>query len=206
MAEEIAPWVTCKSEKDMLKEDCHFTDDFESGLEKWVFSSEGAGSEVVENGNTVLRLIGVERANVHRIWDNYLFKFRFKMIDGSVHVDFRRSESQAYGAKRYLVGISDRGVNNLNKQVGEDWRRLEDFDVRLDDNNWHTLEIRGYGDIINVYVDNELVSKYKDTMNPLLSGWVRFEAHTGGVPGMVPELLIDDVEIKLITEEDIIYP
>ncbi len=202
---EIFPWEVCTSKNDMLKEECHFFDDFENGLEKWTFSSEGAGSEVVENGNTVLKLVGVERANVHKIWDNYLFKFRFKMIDGSVHVDFRRSEGYADGARRYLVGMNYVGVYNLNKQIGEDWRKLEEVDFRLDD-GWHTLEIRGYDDIINVYVNDELIIKHKDTTNTLSSGWVRFEAHTGGVPGMVPELLIDDVEIKLITEEDIVYP
>ncbi len=204
---EPETWVTCKSDADMLNEECHFTDDFESGLDKWTFSNggvgyDGIGETLVEDGNTVMRLVGVERANVHRIWDNYLFKFKFKMIDGSVHVDFRRSEGYTDGARRYLVGMNYVGVYNLNKQIGRDWRELERMDFRLDD-GWHDFEIRGYGDVINVYIDNELVAKHEDTLNPFSSGWVRFEAHTGGVFGMVPELLIDDVEIRFITEDEI---
>ena len=203
-------WVSCVSEKDISTEECYFFDDFEGDLKKWTFSNEGlgydgAGEAVIEDGNTYMRLVGVNRANIHRIWDNYLFKFRFKMIEGYVHVDFRRSETPGYGAKRYVVSINGQKVSNLNREINQDFQKLEEIDLNLD-NNWHTLEIRCYGDIINVYVDNELVAKHKDTISPLLSGWVRFEAHTGGVPGVVPELLVDDVEIKLITEDDIVYP
>ena len=204
---EPETWVTCNSAEDMLNEECHFTDDFESGLDKWTFSNggsgyDGIGETLVEDGNTVLRLVGVERANVHQIWDNYLFKFRFKMIDGSVHVDSRRSEGYEDGARRYFVSMNNVGIPNLNKQMGNDWRKLEQIDVRFDD-GWHTLEVRSYDNIINVYLDNKLIAKQKDTLNTLYSGWVRFEAHTGGVVGMVPELLIDDVEIRFITEDEI---
>jgi len=182
----------------------YFIDDFEEGIQNWAFSSEEAGSAVVEDGNTVLRLVGVEQANLQREWDNFIFKFRFKRIDGSVHVDFRRSSSHEYGQNRYLVSISE-WVNSLGKQMGESWQTLKDADFKLD-KNWHTLEVRCYDNIINVYTDDVLIIKYKDTENPLLSGGVRFEAHTGGRPEIQPEFLIDDVEIKVITEEDIIYP
>jgi len=119
-----------------------------------------------------------------------------------VHVDFRRSSTKQ-GAKRYYVGIADR-VNGLGKQIYDEWQTLSKIDHKLD-KNWHTLEIRSYDNIINVYVDDKLLVKYKDATNPLLSGWVSFELHTGGQP-IQPEFLIDDVEIKLITEKDIIYP
>ncbi|MBU1992988.1 hypothetical protein KKG51_04805, partial [Patescibacteria group bacterium] len=35
---EIFPWEFCKSGEDMLNEECHFFEDFESGLGNWVFS------------------------------------------------------------------------------------------------------------------------------------------------------------------------
>jgi len=181
----------------------YFIDDFEEGIRNWVFSSEGAGSAVSENGNTVLRLIGTERANLQKEWDNnYIFKFRFKRIDGAVHVDFRRTSTKR-STKRYFISIAD-SVSGLGKQVDDEWENLSKINYRLD-KNWHTLEIRSYDNIINVYADDKLLVKYKDTTNPLLSGWVRFEAHSGGQP-IQPEFLIDDVEIKLITEKDIIYP
>jgi len=203
-------WIHCNSETDMLTEECHFIEDFEGSLERWTFSSGGQGYngvgnvEVEDDGNTYLRIVGVERANVHRIWDNYLFKFRFKMVTGNVHADFRRSEGYEDGARRYLVSINDKGVLNLNEQMGRDFQKLEDIDLLLDD-NWHTLEVRCYDDIMNVYVDNRLVAKHKDTTNTLFSGWVRFEVHTGGSP-VVPELFVDDVEVRLITQSEIIYP
>ncbi len=207
---EPSTWVSCVSDKDMLTEECHFVDDFESGLKQWTFSRDGTGYEgtgevvVEEDGNTVMRLVGVNRANVHRIWDNYLFKFRFKMVEGNVHVDFRREEIPEHGARRYVVSINDQEVSNLNREINQDFQKLEDIDLKLDD-GWHALEVRVYGDVINVYVDNKLVAKHKDVVSPLSSGWVRFEAHNGG-RDVIPEFLVDDVEIRLITEEDIIYP
>ena len=206
---EPSTWVSCVSEKDMSTEECHFVDDFESGLKKWTFSKDGLGYDgigdtLIEDGNTIMRLVGVNRANVHKIWDNYLFKFKFKMLSGNVHVDFRREEIPGHGARRYVVSINDNGVLNLNREINQDFQKLEDIDLKLDD-DWHALEVRVYDDIINVYIDNKLVAKHKDVVSPLSSGWVRFEAHTGGRP-VIPELLVDDVEIKLITEEDIIYP
>ena len=66
--------------------------------------------------------------------------------------------------------------------------------------NWHTFEIRGYDNILNVYIDNRLLIKYKDTKDPILSGAVTFETHDNS------EFLVDDVEIKVITEEDVVYP
>ena len=119
-----------------------------------------------------------------------------------MHVYFRK-RSLSGGQSRYIVAISE-GVDNLNKHVNENWPRLDDTHFRFDE-NWHTLEIRCYDDIINVYLDNELIYKYKDTESPLLFGMPGFEVHTGGRP-ITPEFLIDDVEVKLITEEDIVYP
>ncbi len=200
---EVVLWASCKSGEDMLKEECHFIDDFESGLENWFFHGEGVGKAVVDiDGNTVLKLTGVVGPELQREWDNYMFKFRFKRIEGSVHVYFRK-RSIPGGQSRYIVAISEE-VDNLNKHVNENWPRLDDTHFRLDD-NWHTLEIRGYDNILNVYLDNELIYKYKDTENPLLFGMPGFEFHTGGRP-ITPEFLIDDVEVKLITEDEIVYP
>jgi len=182
----------------------YFIDDFEEGIQNWAFSNEEAWSTILEDGNTYLRGVSVEQAGLWKEWDNHILKFRFKRIDGSMHVDFRRSSTHEYGTKRYLVSISER-VNGLREQTGENWQDLKDINLKLD-KGWHTLEIRCYNDIINVYIDDTLIIKYKDTENPFLSGRVRFELHTGGVSGMIPEFLIDDVEIKVITEEDIVYP
>jgi len=65
---------------------------------------------------------------------------------------------------------------------------------------WHSIEIRGYGNIINILVDGALLVKYKDTSNPVLSGAVGFETMDNS------EVWIDDVEIKAITPKDVVYP
>ncbi len=175
----------------------YFFDDFESGIENWLFyAAEGEASwnTTVENGNTVLRGIGHISADPEEeVRNDYSFKFRFKRITGPLTANFRVSENGLY----FIDGSEEK--IHLNKRFGEDSQKIGDADFAVDE-NWHTLEIRGYGNILNVYMDDELLIKYKDTENPLLSGRVAFE--TGGDS----EFLIDDVEIKIITEEDIIYP
>jgi len=183
-----------------------FTDDFEGGTENWIFHNEGGGdwSIVEEGGNKVLRLHGVVQPDLPKEWDNYIFKFRFKRIEGSMHVNFRKT-SRREGQSRYIVAISS-GVDNLNKHFNvyddENWQRLDDTHFGFDE-GWHTLEIRGYDNILSVYLDDELLYGYKDTENPFLSGIPGFEIHTGGRP-IIPEFLIDDVEIRISGEKDVI--
>ncbi len=179
----------------------YFIDDFEEGTKRWAFSGEGNWSTTVEDGNTVLRL-GHMQANLKTEWDNYALKFRFKRIEGNMHANFRHSHTEE-GWNRYYVSVS-RNVDSLGKQVGGSFQKLKSIDGGLDE-NWHTLEIRSYDNIINVYADDELLIKYQDTEDPYLSGRAGFEIHTGGAP-IVPEFLIDDVEVKVITEADIVYP
>jgi len=200
---EVFPWESCKSEEDMSKEECHFTDDFESGLGNWVFSdAEGKPntawwSTIVENGNTVFEGIGHNWAVLERKeWDNYIFKTRFKIIKGAIHFNYRRGEGPF---SRYFIGVESDGVS-LKKQIDKNFYEFDEGKRIKLDQGWHTIEIRGYGNILNIYIDDELLIKYKDTKDPLLSGGVAFETLDDS------EFLIDDVEIKLITEEEIIYP
>jgi len=180
----------------------YFIDDFEEGTGSWVMSGDGEWSTTIENGNTVLKL-GHNQANLQEEWNNYAFKFRFKRIEGSMHANFRHSSTKEEW-NRYFVGVSGNGVNSLRKQVGDDFQTLAQIKSAFDD-NWHTLEIRCYEDVVNVYFDDTLLNKYRDTENPLLSGKVGIEIHTGGEQ-ITPEFLIDNVEIKAISEEDIISP
>jgi len=180
----------------------YLIDDFEDGTGNWKFFKEDLWSTETENGNTFLKL-GWNQANLQTEFDNYIFKFRYKWIEGNMHANIKQGNvGKIYN--RYLIGISQRGVDTLGKQVGDDFQTLKEIGVKLDE-GWHTIEIRNYNNIINVYVDDELAMKYKDTDNPLLSGKLGFEVHTGGQP-VTPEFLIDDVEIKVISKEDIISP
>jgi len=181
----------------------YFIDDFEEGTGNWAFSGEGSGNTIKENGNTVLKLNGVVQANLKNEWGDYIFKFRFKRIEGSMHANFRHSFTEE-GWNRYLIGVSERGVDMLSKQIGSDFQKLKEIDFKLD-KDWHTLEIRSYDNVINVYVDDEFAIKYMDPENPFFSGSVGVEIHTGGAQ-VTPEFLIDDVEIKVLSEEEMVFP
>ena len=61
-------------------------------------------------------------------------------------------------------------------------------------------EIRGYNEILNVYIDDELLFKYQDKEYPLLSGGVAIFLEGKS------EFVMDDVEIIIVSEEDIVYP
>ncbi len=106
---------------------------------------------------------------------------------------------------RYLVGISQTNIYTLGKQVGKDFQTLAEIDFDLKE-GWHTMEIRSYDNLINVYIDDQVLAEYKDTDNPISSGKLGFEVHTGGVPELVTEYLIDDVEIKVISSGDVSSP
>jgi len=84
----------------------------------------------------------------------------------------------------------------------ENWQTLRQIGSEID-TGWHILEIRGYENILNVLLDGQLLAKYKDTENPFLSGMPGFEIHTGGQP-IIPEFLIDDVEIRISGRKDVV--
>ena len=180
----------------------YFIDDFEGDTKNWGFSGEGTWSTAVEEGNTVLKL-GWVQANLKTEWENYALKYRFKRVAGSMHANFRHSEPKE-GWNRYFVGVSQWGVGALHKQVGDDFQTLKDIGFEIDE-GWHTIEIKCYDNIIVVYLDDELIRKYKDTSDPLLSGRVGIEIHTGG-EDVQPEFLIDDVEVKVLAEGEVVYP
>ncbi len=176
----------------------YFIDDFEEGANNWNFNDEKGKppttgwSTIVEGGNTVLKGTEHNWANLHKKWDNYIFKFRIKWISGSMHINFRVNKDGRYF-------FAD---NKLRKQFKSQFEDLISADKKIDavKGAWNTVEIRGYDNILNVYINDELFIKYKDADNPYLSGGVAFETLDGS------EFLIDDVEIKVITEEDITYP
>jgi hypothetical protein len=85
----------------------YFIDDFESGVQSWRFydvegeSTTTAWSTVVEDGNTVLRGMDHNWADLQeKEWANYTFKAKFKIIQGTIHFNYRRE-----GSNRYFIGV-----------------------------------------------------------------------------------------------------
>lgn len=180
----------------------YYTDDFEGGVGNWRFSDkEGqltstAWTTTVENGNTVLRGIGHNWANLNvGPWENYALELRFQAVKGSMHFNYRINLEETF--TRYMVRVDSNRVS-LSKSIGETHTNdLAGNDISLG-SGWHKLEIRGYGNIINVYIDSDLMFKYKDDSNPILSGKIAFETLDEDA-----EFLINDLEVKTIKEEDV---
>jgi len=182
----------------------YFIDDFESGIQNWNFSTgpedpTATWSTKLEGSNTVFRGIGHNWTDlVGKEWTDYIFKSKFKIINGTIHFNYRVGHG-AGGGTRYFIGV---GSNHLmlSKQINENfYSGLAEQSMNLDQ-GWHIMEIRGYGNILNIYIDNILLIKYKDTQSPVLSGGVALETHQNS------EFLIDDVEIKPINSGNVIYP
>jgi len=177
----------------------YFIDDFEEGTGNWDFSgTEGQPTAwiiTIEDGNTVLKGTGHNWAVLEeKSWTDYIFKTRFKIIKKLIHFNYRTE-----GPSRYFIGVESDGIS-LKKQINDSFYDLVVGKRISLDQGWHTFEIRGYNNILNIYLDDKLLIKYKDTEDPLLSGGVAFETLDDS------EFLLDDVEIKLLTEEDVVYP
>lgn len=183
----------------------YFFDDFESGLGNWSFTdSEGkptvtAWTTIKEGNNTVLRGIEHNWANLTgKEWGNFIFKTKIKLIKKDILLNYRISFNES-GLARYMININEGGFS-LDKMIDDkSYPQLANSGTPFTP-GWHTFEIRGYGNILNILMDNKLLIKYKDNESPILSGGMAFETLDG------TEFLIDDVEIKLINAGDIIYP
>lgn len=191
----------------------YFIDNFEEGSSAWSFLNSidaspnpSAWTLIREGANTVLRgtdhnFAVLTPAN----WDNYILKLKFKKMSGGLQINFRNNfwipgEEIAH---RYILRLEDGGYHislakGLNEKEGK-YQELADSSASFT-SGWHTVELRAYNNIFNIYIDGSLLIKYKDTQNPFLSGKINFET------GDNTTFLIDDVEVKLITAQDVIYP
>jgi hypothetical protein len=177
-----------------LPETIPFFEDFEDGTRNWNLD-EGWRLETI-NGNTVLKGEGHRWARLKR-WlnGNYIFETRFKIIRGNVHFNYRHITG-IDGLRRYFIGVN-MGYLRLTRQIGDEFYELAKVPMGLDV-DWHKIEIRGYGNLINVYVDNELYIVHKDEKMPILEGRIAFETLENS------EVLIDDVEIRRASLEDLV--
>lgn len=172
----------------------YFSDDFEGDKGDWVFTGEegkpASETRMMEDENGVLQHAGYKIAKLEKEWEDYTLKFRFKRVKGAIHINFRESSKDEF--KRYYVSMGDdQGTAiSLRKQVSDNFQLIKRVNFKHNKQNWHTLDIRGRDNILNVYVDDKFLIKYKDTENPIFSGKVAFEILRDS------EFLIDDVEIK----------
>jgi len=166
------------------------SEDFEGGTQNWSLE-EGWHLEKIDS-NTVLKGEGHKWARLeNRSWDDYALKAKFKLIQGTIHFNYRCNELDGY---RYFIGAM-RDALYLNKQSADQFYELTAVSLKLDD-GWHEIEIRGYGDTINIYIDDTLLIVYEDD-NPILSGGIAFETLEDSA------FLVDDVEVRETLPSDI---
>ena len=173
----------------------YFIGDFESGTQNWDFGGEGGAWVTTQEGaNTVLKGVNHNWAMLRAMkWDNFIFKTKFKRVKGSMHFNYRLWEN-----KRYFIGVGDNVY--MARQTGDnEFSNLTDYPLSLD-GKWHTFEVRGYNNILNIFIDDQLLIKYKDTEKPILSGGIGLETLEDS------EYWIDDIEVKVIKASDVIYP
>lgn len=172
-----------------------FHDDFEDGVaDGW--SLEPGWQVEQEDGNYVLRGEGHywARLRIGGNWTDYAFKFRLKLLEGTIHLNYRMSEAGHF--RRYFIGFHDQGLY-LQKQIDNRFTELREILVPHKLNVWHEVEIRGYQAHLQVLVDGTLELDYVDE-DPLLRGTIAFETLEGG------KVFIDDIEIRVIGEEDLV--
>lgn len=189
----------------------YFVDNFEEGNSAWSFYNAvdagptSAWTLIKEGANIVLRGADHNFADLTSAnWDNYILKLKFKRVSGGLQVNFRNNFFMpAEIAHRYIFRLEDGGnhvslAKGLNEAKGQ-YQELANTSASFA-NGWHTLELRAYNNIFNIYIDGNLLIKYKDAQNPFLSGKINFETGDNTV------FLFDNVEVKLITAQDVVSP
>lgn len=164
--------------------DVLYREDLEDGRSQhWQL---GDGWQVMEDldGNRVLRGQGHNWARYTRdAWGDYTFKVRLKLIQGSLHLNYR-----VQGCKRYFIGFGEQ-VLYLNKSIScnlhPSLRRVRERHSR---GSWHEVKIVGKGNVLTVYVDGQLRINYVDRQ-PLLYGGIALETLDNS------EAYVDDIVV-----------
>ncbi len=128
--------------------------------ETWHWTLEDGWRQSTIEGETVLEGIGHSWATLEEdAWTNVALSAQVKITSGTVHLNVRRSESEA-GPSRYFIGVNQTSLY-LDKQVGEDFTDLAVKQIELDD-GWHAIEIKACGALINVSLDGVQYIVYED--------------------------------------------
>ena len=169
-----------------------YFDGFESGNKNWDLSESWQLKKI--DNNTVLEGTGHTWAALNKgDWDNYAFAARFRIIKGTIHFNYRRSD-HLDGASRYFIGVNSTSLY-LNKQTGDNFYDLDTAKLNLD-GGWHKMEIVAYEGLINVSIDGILYIAYEDE-DFLVSGGIAFETIENS------DFLLDDVKITAAGAGDV---
>jgi photosystem II stability/assembly factor-like uncharacterized protein len=169
-------------------------DGFDQGLSTnwdldtaWIINQDDGNYYLTGNGHSWAN------CNLGQSWTDYSLKLDFRMVTGTVHVNFRLASQFTFS--RYFLGISSGGIS-LNKQLGDEFLHLQDKSMAIDDKIWHSLEIVIIGKAIQVYLNDILEIQYYDD-DTFTSGGIAFETLGGA------EYDFDNI---LVMGEDFLIP
>ncbi len=167
-----------------------FSDDFETGqASRWGLEP---GWRVEQEGdNYVLSGENHQWANLHNlqgyVWENYTVRFRVKLEQGAIHLNFRHLHEPSKGNIRYYAAFGEEGLI-LRKEVFNEYSTLTASTDPHELHRWYTVAIIiSYGHS-QVFVDGARKLDYEDP-KPLAPGGISFETVEDS------HALVDDVEI-----------
>jgi hypothetical protein len=168
-----------------------YFDDFEHGVKNW--SLDTGWYLLNEGNNTYLKGNHYNNAKAWFLgggWDNYTVKAKFRLIEGSFCFVYRMQDR----GDCYWI-IIDRNKVILEREISYPthnngiyrWE-LGNSTLALDD-SWHDFKVTGYGNVINITIDDQQKIFYVDNDRPNLDGYFTIDMRDS------PDVSIDDVEI-----------
>ncbi len=180
---EPGPYESSKFEVDAQGRAILHSEGFDTGPGDWQLEpdwqhvAEGAsGGAIRGNGHSW----ATYRADA---WGDFTLGARLKLVEGSVHLNYRTA-----GCTRYYVGIEEGGVSLTKQTSCEVFGETVFVEATINPGEWHHIEIAGAGGRIDVSVDGVLALSHIDPQ-PLLFGGIAFES----LPGS--EVVVDEVTV-----------
>ena len=173
--EEILPWLI-REDGILLEED------FSSVLVGWTLKGKStttvdeAGEKVWsgEDGGTATPLSSE--------WSDYTFRFRVKIITGSCNIDFRIVPDVGF----YSLELNPERGHRLAKMLDQIEYTLSRYSGKIYRNRWCLVKIEVKGNIVKIWLENELSIHYTDDSTPYRVGGCRFRAFSRS------RMLVDD--------------
>jgi hypothetical protein len=119
-------------------------------------------------------------------------ELELKLSQGAIHLNIR-SEPSSEGLNRYFIGFNKDG-SYIQKQLGDDFRRLTDHGKSISLNEWHKIRIEIIQDTIEVFSDDEIVFSIEDK-DIIQEGSVSFETFENS------RVYIDKVRVETVILE-----
>ena len=180
----IASWGAAAFAADPPGWQVLYREDFERGTApgwtedgRWTVEKDGETWAFSGEGPSLVFLRGP-------LWRDFRFKARVKLINGSLHLNYRKTM-----CGRYLVGFYP-GSLSLVRMLGcYNHTNLAGVGDPHALGRWYQLEIVGRGALIQVYVNEELRLEFTDP-DPVLIGSIGLEAREDS------HVHLDDIEVS----------